>query len=77
MKDKKITIKLADNEFLKIAKLAHEADITFNHMCERILTEELLSYAFHSETKEKQNSNRGAKRTVISRSGPSRKIACK
>lgn len=42
MKDKKIDILLSDEDFLRIAKQAHELDITFNHMVERILTKELL-----------------------------------
>jgi hypothetical protein len=32
-----IEIELTDEEFLHVAKLAHENDITFNKMVERIL----------------------------------------
>ena len=34
-----IEIELNDEEFLQIAKMAHEQDITFNKMVESILTE--------------------------------------
>jgi hypothetical protein len=34
-----IEIELTDEEFLQVAKMAHENDITFNKMVERILVE--------------------------------------
>ena len=34
-----IEVDLSDDEFLRIAKLAHERDITFNQMVEIILQE--------------------------------------
>jgi len=34
-----IEIELTDEEFLHVAKMAHENDITFNKMVERILVE--------------------------------------
>lgn len=36
-----IQVDLTDEEFLCIAKLAHELDITFNQMVAKILQEEL------------------------------------
>lgn len=36
-----IEIDITDDEFLRIAKMAHERDITFNKMVELILTEEI------------------------------------
>lgn len=36
-----IEIELSDDEFTRIAKLAHERDITFNKMVELILTEQI------------------------------------
>lgn len=44
MKDKTtktVEIELTDEEFLKIAKMAHKKDITFNSMCNLILEEQL------------------------------------
>jgi len=35
--DKKIKIDLTDQQFLRIAKKAHELDITFNQLCNKIL----------------------------------------
>ncbi len=34
-----IEIELTDEEFMQVAKMAHENDITFNKMVERILIE--------------------------------------
>jgi hypothetical protein len=36
-----IEIDLTDDEFLRLAKMAHERDITFNQMVEYILSEEI------------------------------------
>lgn len=36
-----IQVDLTDEEFLHIAKLAHELDITFNQMVAKILQEEI------------------------------------
>jgi len=36
-----IDIDLTDDEFLRLAKMAHERDITFNKMVEYILEEEI------------------------------------
>lgn len=36
-----IEIDLSDEEFLKVAKMAHERDITFNQMVELILQAEM------------------------------------
>ena len=36
-----IEVDLSDDEFLKVAKLAHERDITFNQMVEIILQAEM------------------------------------
>jgi hypothetical protein len=41
MTTKKVTVDLTDNEFLTIARMAHEQDITFNAMCIKILEEQL------------------------------------
>lgn len=43
-----IEIELTDEEFLHVAKMAHENDITFNKMVERILI------AFMENHKEKE-----------------------
>jgi outer membrane lipopolysaccharide assembly protein LptE/RlpB len=40
-KFKKVVIDLTDNEFLVIAKKAHEEDITFNQMAGKIIEEEI------------------------------------
>ena len=34
---KEIEVDLTDDEFLRVAKMAHERDITFNEMVNRIL----------------------------------------
>jgi len=36
-----IEVELTDEEFLCIAKLAHDLDVTFNKMVERILWDEI------------------------------------
>jgi purine-nucleoside phosphorylase len=36
-----IEVELSDHEFMQIAKLAHERDITFNRMVEIILQEQI------------------------------------
>jgi hypothetical protein len=36
-----IEVELSDNEFCRIAKMAHERDITFNRMVEIILQEQI------------------------------------
>ena len=36
-----IEIDITDDEFLRLAKMAHERDITFNKMVEHILSEEI------------------------------------
>lgn len=36
-----IPVELSDEEFLQIAKMAHERDITFNKMVEFILQQEI------------------------------------
>lgn len=36
-----IEIDLTDDEFLQLARMAHERDITFNKMVELILSEEI------------------------------------
>ena len=36
-----IEVNLTDEEFLYIAKLAHELDVTFNKMVEKILWDEI------------------------------------
>ena len=36
-----VPVELSDEEFLTIAKMAHERDITFNKMVEHILSEEI------------------------------------
>jgi hypothetical protein len=36
-----IEVELSDEEFLQVAKLAHERDITFNQMVEYILQQEI------------------------------------
>lgn len=36
-----IEIDITDDEFLRLAKIAHERDITFNQLVEQILTEEI------------------------------------
>jgi len=41
--DNTITINLTDEEFLTIAKMAHDLDITFNQMVNRALAEFLVS----------------------------------
>jgi len=76
MKDKKIQVELTDDEFLKIAKLAHENDITFNHMCERILTEAMLN-ALHPKIETKQSIRRRADDSVFGCSRTVRKKACR
>jgi hypothetical protein len=43
--DKKIKLDMTDEEFLRIAKEAHEHNITFNHMVERIVTKQLIKLA--------------------------------
>lgn len=40
-KYKEILLDLTDEEFLKIARLAHKNDITFNQMVNQILREEM------------------------------------
>ena len=50
---KEIEVDLTDEEFLRIAKLAHEKDITFNQMVEKI-----LEYAI-KERKESPRSSTG------------------
>lgn len=40
-KREEIQVELTDNEFLHIAKLAHERDITFNQMVEYIIQQEI------------------------------------
>lgn len=42
MKNQDIEIELEDKDFLILAKMAHEKNITFNHLCEQILTSYLL-----------------------------------
>lgn len=39
-----IEIELTDEEFLKIAKMAHDRDITFNKMVEIVLDEFIKGY---------------------------------
>ena len=39
MKNTSIEIELTDKEFLVLAKMAHEQDITFNKLCQNILKE--------------------------------------
>jgi len=41
--DNTIAINLTDEEFLTIAKMAHDLDITFNQMVNRALAEFLVS----------------------------------
>jgi len=41
--DNTVTINLTDEEFLTIAKMAHDLDITFNQMVNRALAEFLVS----------------------------------
>jgi predicted DNA-binding ribbon-helix-helix protein len=36
-----IAIELTDDEFLRLAKIAHERDITFNQLVEHILSEQI------------------------------------
>jgi hypothetical protein len=48
-----IEIDLSDDEFLRLAKMAHERDITFNQMVEYILSEEIKRLnALKEETNE-------------------------
>jgi len=41
--DNTVAINLTDEEFLTIAKMAHDLDITFNQMVNRALAEFLVS----------------------------------
>ena len=36
-----ITIELTEQEFLSLAIMAHEKDITFNNLCNQILKEQI------------------------------------
>jgi hypothetical protein len=39
-----VEVDLLDDTFMKIARMAHEKDITFNRMCVEILNEEIDNY---------------------------------
>jgi predicted DNA-binding ribbon-helix-helix protein len=47
-----ITIELNDEEFLFIAKMAHDYDITFNQMVAKILQEQIDNGEVHNSTRE-------------------------
>ena len=51
-----IEVDLSDEDFLRIAKMAHARDITFNKMVELILTEEMIRSGWDPETKSFLNS---------------------
>jgi len=42
---KEIEVELTDEMFLNLAKLAHELDITFNQLCNKILKEKIKKTA--------------------------------
>jgi len=47
-----IEVDLSDDEFLRVAKLAHERDITFNQMVEVILRAEMERRGWLNEGEE-------------------------
>lgn len=50
-----IQIELSDSEFLQLAKLAHEQNITFNKLCQNILKEYIKKYDHDEKQKRKNN----------------------
>lgn len=49
METETIQVNLTDEEFLHIAKLAHEQDITFNQMVAKILEQHILEQEQESD----------------------------
>lgn len=71
---KEIELELTDAEFLALARMAHEADITFNQMCEQILQDyinKVESGELKIEIEETQSTGRGSMSTVPGFPSPS------
>jgi len=49
-----VKIELSDADFLKLAKMAHEQNITFNHLVERILSTNIFKFS-HNAIKSEWN----------------------
>lgn len=56
-KTKKIDVELSDETFLKLAKEAHELDLTFNEYCNKLISEYIEQLIKESELKISKRKN--------------------
>jgi hypothetical protein len=62
---KKVDVELTDKEFYIIAKQAHEADLTFNDYCNKILIDFLKLHEFDNSKRIKMDRRKKKEKNII------------